>query len=67
MSTIADRDPIVVMSHVPLHANRGDNPGALTWYKALTAVDLRRYSLDATEDEREYGKTGKPNPYVVTF
>ena len=30
-------------------------------------MDLRRYSLDATEDEREYGKTGKPNPYVVTF
>ena len=150
VSTIADRDPIVVMSHVPLHANRGDNLGALTWYKALTAaaqrhnvlvlwghnhtleengdtleqtcylltagdsitvqgdsiagavrcplsftyanagyltlghatvvtfsdtngsgsynrMDLRRYSLDATEDEREYGKTGKPNPYVVTF
>lgn len=30
-------DPIVVMSHVPLHATRGDNVGAMTWYKALTA------------------------------
>ena len=38
VSTIADSDPIVVMSHVPLHANRGDNIGAMTWYKALTTA-----------------------------
>ena len=38
VSTIADSDPIVVMSHVPLHANRGDNVGAMTWYEALTAA-----------------------------
>lgn len=36
VAAIADSDPIVVMSHVPLHANRGDNIGAMTWYKALT-------------------------------
>ena len=35
VSTLSDRDPIVVASHVPLHANRGDNPGALTWFDAL--------------------------------
>lgn len=38
VTTIADNDPIVVMSHVPLHANRGDNVGAMTWYKALSAA-----------------------------
>ena len=38
VSTIADHDPVVVMTHVPLHANRDDNSGALTWYKALTAA-----------------------------
>ena len=35
VSTLGDSDPIVVASHVPLHANRGDNPGALTWFDAL--------------------------------
>ena len=38
VATIADHDPIVVMTHVPLHANRKDNIGALTWYEALTAA-----------------------------
>lgn len=150
VTTIADSDPIVVMSHVPLHATRGDNVGALTWYKALTAaaqthdvlvlwghdhtleehgdsldlnsylltagdsidiqgdsiagvvrcplnftyanagylklghasvitftdtdrnghydmMELRRYSLDADDTERQFGLTGKPNPYVITL
>ena len=150
VAAIADSDPIVVMSHVPLHATRGDNVGAMTWYKALTAaaqthdvlllwghnhtleefgdsldqysylltagdsidiqgdsitgvvrcplnftyanagylklgrasvitftdtngnghydmMELRRYSLDADQPDRQFGLTGKPNPYVITF
>lgn len=35
VNTLTDRDPIVVVSHVPLHVNRGDNPGGLTWFNAL--------------------------------
>lgn len=30
-----DHWPIIVMSHVPLHAHRGDNSGAWTWTRAL--------------------------------
>ena len=150
VATIADSDPIVVMSHVPLHATRGDNVGAMTWYKALTAaarthdvlvlwghnhtleehgdsldqysylltagdsidiqgdsitgvvrcplnftyanagylklgrasvitftdtdrnghydrMELRRYSLEAEDTDRQFGLTGKPNSYVITF
>ena len=33
-----DHLPIVVMSHVPLHARRGDNCGAWTWMQALNAA-----------------------------
>lgn len=32
---LKDRLPIIVMSHVPLHAHRGDNSGAWTWTRAL--------------------------------
>lgn len=35
---LEDHHPIIVMSHVPLHANRGDNAGAWTWTKALNAA-----------------------------
>jgi len=34
--SLGDHAPIVVMSHVPLHANRHDNLGALAWYEAFT-------------------------------
>lgn len=33
-----DHLPIIVMSHVPLHAHRGDNLGAWTWTRALNAA-----------------------------
>jgi len=33
-----DHWPIIVMSHVPLHARRGDNSGAWTWTRALNAA-----------------------------
>lgn len=35
VSTLEDHLPIVVMSHVPLHASRADNAGAWTWTRAL--------------------------------
>jgi len=38
VDTLEDHRPIIVMSHVPLHANRGDNAGAWTWTKALNAA-----------------------------
>ena len=34
--TLTDNSPIVVMSHVPMHANRRDNLGATAWYNVLT-------------------------------
>lgn len=30
-------------------------------------MELRRYSLDADQPDRQFGLTGKPNPYVITF
>lgn len=33
---LTDNKPIVVMSHVPMHANRKDNLGAMAWYDALS-------------------------------
>ena len=33
---LTDSRPIVVMSHVPMHANRRDNLGATAWYDALS-------------------------------
>ena len=36
--SLNDHLPIVVMSHVPLHAHRGDNLGAWSWTRALNAA-----------------------------
>ena len=35
---LEDHLPIIVMSHVPLHAHRNDNRGAWTWTRALNAA-----------------------------
>lgn len=35
IATLNDNAPIIVMTHVPLHANRHDNPGAEIWAEAL--------------------------------
>ena len=35
VSSLEDHWPIIVMSHVPLYASRGDNSGAWTWTRAL--------------------------------
>ncbi|MBQ8137538.1 MAG: metallophosphoesterase, partial [Clostridia bacterium] len=35
VKSLDDHWPIIVMSHVPLHAKRGDNSGAWTWARAL--------------------------------
>lgn len=35
VKSLDDHLPIIVMSHVPLHANRGDNSGSWTWTRAL--------------------------------
>ncbi len=36
VSTLTDHKPIVVMTHVPMHAHRGDNPGGLRWFEVLS-------------------------------
>lgn len=41
VSGLEDDWPVVIMSHVPLHARRGDNAGAWTWTKALNAAAER--------------------------
>lgn len=33
---LPDNEPIIIMSHLPIHANRKDNNGAYTWYKAIS-------------------------------
>lgn len=38
VSSLSDNSPILVVSHVPLHAHRGDNVGAETWFKALSVA-----------------------------
>jgi len=36
VDSLSDNAPIVVMSHMPLHYNRGDNYGGQIWYEALS-------------------------------
>ena len=35
VNSLSDDAPIVVMSHVPIHAQRGDNQGGEDWFNAL--------------------------------
>jgi len=35
VKTLKDHAPIVMMSHLPMHANREDNAGGKTWFKAI--------------------------------
>lgn len=35
VKTLNDHAPIVMMSHLPMHANREDNAGAKTWFEAI--------------------------------
>ena len=53
---------IIVMSHVPLHAHRGDNYGAWTWMQALNAAaeehDVvflwgHNHTIESRKDDRE--------------
>ena len=39
--SLTDNKPIVVMSHVPMHANRQDNLGATAWYNALSEAAVK--------------------------
>ena len=41
VESLDDNAPIVVMSHMPLHYNRGDNYGGQIWYEALSKAALR--------------------------
>ena len=41
-ASLTDSDPIVVMSHMPLHAHRKDNLGASVWVEALNEVGKDR-------------------------
>lgn len=36
IESLSDNAPIVIMSHIPLHANREDNSGAYTWFRAIS-------------------------------
>ncbi|MBQ8061604.1 MAG: metallophosphoesterase [Bacteroidales bacterium] len=40
VESLDDNAPIVVMSHMPLHYNRGDNYGGQIWYEALSKAAL---------------------------
>ena len=45
VNSLDDNAPIVVMSHVPIHAHRGDNPGGLAWFDALQMAAQRHSVL----------------------
>ena len=69
VSTIADHDPIVVMSHVPMHTNRGDNGGGLTWYKALATAALTHDVIVLWGHNHTMEEMGKPidlDNYLLT-
>lgn len=36
INSLSDHSPIIIMTHVPMHAHRKDNMGSYTWYKAIT-------------------------------
>ena len=61
VSSLEDDLPILIMSHVPLHARRGDNTGAWTWTKALNRAaeqhDIlflwgHNHTLERKEDQK---------------
>lgn len=41
-NALTDRKPLFVMSHIPLHAHRTDNTGALLWAQALNQAAEHR-------------------------
>ena len=57
-----DHQPVIVISHVPLHAHRCDNLGACTWTRALNdaAGDHDIIFLWGHNHTMERGKKGKP-------
>ena len=62
VNSLENHLPIIVMSHVPLHANRGDNAGAWTWTRALNAAAERHdiiflWGHNHTIERRGDGKT----------
>jgi hypothetical protein len=64
-----DHQPIIVISHVPLHAHRGDNCGAWTWTKALNdaAEDhdiIFLWGHNHTMEKREKDKTAERENYL---
>ncbi len=67
--TLEDHLPILVMTHVPLHAHRGDNLGAEIWTKALNQATedhdiLVMWGHNHTVEERD--KTGmEQRAYLV--
>ncbi len=59
---LEDNNPILIVSHVPMHANRGDNLGSLTWAKAINQVakdhDIvflwgHNHTVEARESQRD--------------
>lgn len=60
--------PIVVMSHMPIHANRHDNPGGERWYKALSKAAQKHdiilfFGHNHTPEER--GDLTDQNSYLL--
>jgi len=68
--TLTDNLPIVVMSHVPMHAVRRDNLGASTWYNALSEAArdhdvIVLWGHNHTMEEREISFEDRNN-YLLT-
>lgn len=69
VNSLADQRPIIVMSHVPLHANRGDNVGAWTWTQALNAASERHdiiflWGHNHTVEQRDSARTVERANYL---
>lgn len=69
VNSLDDHFPIIVMSHVPLHANRGDNAGAWTWTRALNAASEHHdiiflWGHNHTVEMRDSGKAVERANYL---
>ena len=69
VNSLEDHLPIIVMSHVPLHAHRGDNLGGWTWTRALNAAAQEHdviflWGHNHTMENREDGRETERAHYV---
>ncbi|MBQ9462335.1 MAG: metallophosphoesterase [Bacteroidales bacterium] len=69
VGSLSDNAPIVVMSHMPLHAHRKDNLGASVWLKALKRAARRHdvivlWAHNHTVEQGRPGEESSENAHI---